>query len=248
MSDNNYHSISESDIVLEPTPVLATANVVSEHTDLESGHEKQANQSEALVSADLISTPQDVVANAILAEDIELQTESIPAATDNIAHQIFHCLQTKVGWTIFIVLIFCIVGLSIAFLVFTIMSLVRTSNNEQKHICHQSSAWIYVLIHLLLNGFLYNNNDNNNNDDDNKSVCTICSNLTKLAGIAAMTAWGIFELFGVHCVKELKGKLLYVILQIFVIVDIITMGFLVLVIIGTCGLVCFATNRRQTDA
>jgi hypothetical protein len=60
----------------------------------------------------------------------------------------------------------------------------------------------------------------------------------KICTQLGLTAWGIYELFGVSCVDELKDKLLYIILQIYVIVDIVSIGCCFTVLFGMCGFYC----------
>ena len=156
---------------------------------------------------------------------------------------IIACVSSSTGKCLLFTFALAMVGLSITFLVFTIIGLARTSNEHQKDICHRSDAWICVLVHLLVGGFIYNNNDSKNDDDDGdnaagKTCCQLLKGLTQVG----MAIWGIYELFGVSCVNDLKGKLLFIILQIYVILDMISIGCYCLILCSMGGYFCCKRN------
>jgi hypothetical protein len=56
---------------------------------------------------------------------------------------------------------------------------------------------------------------------------------------SGMTAWAIYEYWGVSCVHELHGKLLYLMFQIFVYLDIAATGIFVGSIVFSSCVFCF---------
>jgi hypothetical protein len=104
--------------------------------------------------------------------------------------------------------------LYIAYIVYAVISLAQTSYYDQKDLCPESNAWLFVLILFIVNPKISTEKGNKN-----KSICII---------YFAFCIWACYEYFHVECVSKLNDTLLYKILEINVIVLlIISFGMLV---------------------
>lgn len=133
---------------------------------------------------------------------------------------IYSCL---IGSSIGIFII-TLLSLTIAYLVFTIISLCKTSYKDQKDECNESNAWIYILINLI-SGIIIVGLTKNKKEKIDKNVELSISTII----LIGMMIWGCYELFGIKCIINLKKTLLYTMLQINVISRII-INLLMLVI------------------
>ncbi len=162
-----------------------------------------------------------------------------------LGRNIIRCVRSPLGYCSLIFFSIAICALSVTFFVYAIISLVRTSNNEQKDLCHRSSAWVYVLVHLILGGFIYQQGEDKG-DNDVEKLGKACWNLIKYLTILGLMSWGCYELWGISCVDQLKDKLLYIILQIYVIVDIIAVGCSCCVMWSICCFtMCYKSYSRR---
>jgi hypothetical protein len=161
-------------------------------------------------------------------------------------------------------LIIGLIGGWITCIVFVIISLIRTSNDTQENLCHSSHVWIFMVTHLVFNFLIYKyssiirskrdaetGGDANTADHELKSDGNVESsgNMFFIQGIlqSGMTAWAIYEYWGVSCVHELHGKLLYLMFQIFVYLDIAATGIFVWLILLNCCLLCFCKRKTITN-
>jgi uncharacterized membrane protein YuzA (DUF378 family) len=140
-----------------------------------------------------------------------------------------------------------IVGGAITYIVFVIISLCRTSYNEQKDLCEKSNAWLYLLLGLILNTLVGSNSaksrsGSNSNSEDKSSIS--CGPTIQILTSLSFMIWGCIELFGTNCVNELDGTLLYTMLQVAVYVNIVLTGIMCLAGFVTCGLFCCAAFNR----
>jgi hypothetical protein len=119
------------------------------------------------------------------------------------------------------ILMFGFVGAAITFLVYTIIALVRVDYYEQKDYCKDSNAWVFVLVHLLVGGNLSASSAKQGGDQSEAAGCAEILNSLIFCGLLA---WGIYEVWGVDCFNDMDNTTLWVITQVYVIVDIIAIG------------------------
>jgi hypothetical protein len=138
-----------------------------------------------------------------------------------------------------------IIGCTITYIVYMIMSLCQTSYNEQKVICNKSNTWLYLLLSLIINAIVGSSVTRSESQDQTKPKSIInCKIIIELFSGLTFLIWGCIELFGIGCVEDLKSTLLYTMLQVTVITNIVV-GCLTLIIgLVTCGLFCCAAFNR----
>ncbi len=166
------------------------------------------------------------------------------------------CFETPLIYCLLILFVVAICGGSIAFYVYAIMSLVDTSINKQYNLCHQSHVWFCILCHLIVGCLCtYNGNSFSNNEDHNEEKKRNSQSILLLfKGFVhcGLTGWAIYEYWFVNCVNELKGTLLYIILEIITYLDLVATGLWVLIMLVYCGILCGFCNScfglREQDS
>ena len=148
--------------------------------------------------------------------DVERQNQEMLAVTErvnvtnleepNISECLCRILCLFCGFWIIFAYIACL----ISFLVFSVISLCRTSYYDQKALCLESNAWIFVISIIIFNSAILPR------ENDGKNMKYI-----QLIISCSFTIWSIHEFFFISCVSNLKGTLLYTILEIDVIIGIV---------------------------
>jgi hypothetical protein len=122
----------------------------------------------------------------------------------------------------------------ILFIIFSIMTLVNTSDHELREMCPETNLWIYLLIFLIINiiniiNYIKNNNNSSNEESKNNFLIKII--------ILGIICWGSYELWGVECVNEIKSNSIYTMSEISVIVGWVAIAIGTIVsCIGLCML------------
>jgi len=149
----------------------------------------------------------------------------------------FGCLAVTLG------LIFAIglVGLTITYIVYVIISLCQTSYKEQKDMCEKSNAWLYLLLSLII-GTIGNSSGVKLSKSESESKSS-GPNLIQSMCVLVFTIWGCVELFGIGCVHELKSTLLYTMLEISVIAYLVIGGIIMVFGLLVCGCTCFLSGN-----
>ena len=169
--------------------------------------------------------PQPVDANAVVA--VSESSRSVN----------FSCAPLTVFLCLLVVVFFLACG-SFTFFIYTILALVRTTNNEQKDACHSSHAWIYVLLHFILILCLCRGEGcDDSNDKSIRSAISRCRRwmcfsescllISRVTIFLGLVGWGMYELWFVSCVTALRGRWLYIIMYVYVLLDILIIAIFV---------------------
>lgn len=137
---------------------------------------------------------------------------------------------------LFVFLVAIVAG-AITQIVFDIIALKQTSNNEVTDECPSSALWSFVLVSLILNclSLIFQSGSSKKEETQNKQGITI----NVITVNVAVCVWGCIELWGVECVSEVDDTLLYTMAMVHVISSIVSLGIVVLCIVGACcSVVC----------
>jgi hypothetical protein len=144
--------------------------------------------------------------------------------------------STYCDWITSAIIIMFILGIIasvITYVVYVIKSLCQTSYYEQKNLCSESNAWIYLLLSMVINAFVGLCSEKSKNESEkSNSYCTLT-----ISGLAFMI-WGCVELYGVKCVNKLDHTLLYTTLKITVLSNIVITCLLMLFGVFICSAIC----------
>lgn len=120
-----------------------------------------------------------------------------------------------------------LIGSSVAYYVFCVISLVRDSHDSIQEKCKDSNLWPFILVILIMNLVVAKSNTNNKEDDSGK----ICSLITSLIITASLCTWGSLE-FWRPCVQDkLSNLLIFTMVKTTLIIEYIVIG---IVFIGIC--------------
>jgi hypothetical protein len=104
----------------------------------------------------------------------------------------------------------------VTYMVYTIKSLCETSYSEQKNLCSESNAWIYLLISVVINPII-------------GLIQLFCvkfrgeHNMFVMSAISSLAflIWWCIEFYNVNCVNELEHTLLYTMLIVTVLSNLV---------------------------
>lgn len=137
----------------------------------------------------------------------------------------------------YFLIILALIGGCITILVFDILALKDISPSEVHELCPESAMWWYILVTLILSflSSITSSKNSNSSDDDKKKQGAILNSF--LLGIV-MFVWGCIEIWGVDCVDELHGTLLYRMSLVHVFIGIAGTAFSLFFMLLMCGLIC----------
>jgi hypothetical protein len=187
--------------------------------------------------------------NIVLPRSLELSSEytnitisnniesNIPNLNQN--HPVHNKSTTlnKCKCLIEILFLFFSIGLVITYTICVIISICKTSYNEQKEMCSNSNIWLYLLLNIICNSLitlLITNYKLNSNDSSKNKNNSNYPDFIQVLYILSFTIWGCIELFGVNCVNHLKSTLLYTMMEVSVFIKLFILGFLLIIIFILC--------------
>ena len=150
-----------------------------------------------------------------------VETESICKDCIRFGSVLVECITSN-----FIVMVIVGVGCFIlALMILILIAIITTTKDKQYELCSSSSAWLYLVFQFNAATVLFTTRRRHG---DNCAMCTLI-----MQGVAqiGLSIWGIYEMYGVHCVNELKGRLLYDVLLVMSIVDMLYLSLLIIAIV-----------------
>ena len=137
-----------------------------------------------------------------------------------------------------VVLLFGLVGASVAYYVFSIMALVEDSNDSLQKECKNSNMWGYLLTVIIVNLVVLNNSKPK---DDEGSI--IMSSIISILIMISLCTWGSIEFWN-DCVQDnLSNTLIFKMIQITIYMQYSVLCILVMVIVYTCRKISGNVNK-----
>jgi hypothetical protein len=97
------------------------------------------------------------------------------------------------------------IGAVITNMVFSIIALVETSHKELQKECPETNLWVYLLIIVILG----TGNTRRTIQSSLKEDINICAILCGMIMHLGLLGWGVYELWEVNCVNDIKSNLIY---------------------------------------